>query len=148
MTQPRLNSANERIIEPMLALARCSQQDRIIIAGSKAIEIMSVLQRRGYPRAAATATCGHASRQYNAALVDWRQRSLQVLDRTIEWLVDYMHPAAVLVVWVDPQKPAANQNLRAALLRRGFRIEAGTSFEYGSAVAARRYEITPIAQAA
>lgn len=148
MTQSRPTSANERIIEPMIALARCTQQDRIIIAGLKAIELMSVLQRRGYLRASATANCGHPARQYSVALVDWRQRSLQALETTLDWLVDYLSPAGVLVIWVDPQKPTANQNLRAALQRHGFRVEAGTAHEYGFALSARRFERNPIYKAA
>lgn len=148
MTQSHPTSANERIIEPMIALARCTRQDRIMVAGSKAIELMSVLQRRGYLRASATANCGHAARQYNVALVDWRQRSLQALETTLDWLVDYLSPAGVLVIWVDPQKPAANQNLRAALQRHEFRVEAETAHEYGFALSARRFEIIPISKAA
>jgi hypothetical protein len=148
MTQSRPSSAHERIIEPMIAAAGCTQQDRIIVAGSKAIELMSVLQRRGYLRAAATANCGHRAKQYDVALVDWRQRSLPALETTLDWLVDYLNPAGVLVVWVDPQKPAANQNLRAALQKHGFRVEAGTAYEYGLAILARRCEISPISKVA
>jgi acetolactate synthase regulatory subunit len=148
MTQLHPSAANERIIEPMIALAHCSQQDRIIVAGSKAIELMSLLQRRGYVRAAATASCAHAAKQYHVALVDWRQRSLQALETTLDWLVDYLNPVGVLVIWVDPQKPAAHQTLRTALQRRGFRIEAGTSYEYGFAISARQSEINPIAKVA
>ena len=148
MIEFRPTSANERIIEPMIALARCSQQDRIIVAGSKAIELMSALQRRGYLRASATANCGHPARQYNVAFVDWRQRTLQALEATLDWLVDYLSPAGVLVIWVDPQKPVANQNLREALQKHGFRVEAGTVHEYGSAISARRFELNPISKAA
>ena len=148
MTQSRPTSANERIIEPMITLARCTPQDRIIVAGAKAIELMSVLQRRGFLRAAATANCGHPAKQYSVALVDWRQRSLPALETTLDWLVDYLNPAGVLVVWVDPQKPAANQNLRETLQRHGFRVEAGTAYEFGFAISARRFEISPISQAA
>ena len=148
MTQSRLASADERIIEPMLALARCSKLERIIVAGSKGIELMFALHRRGYLRAAATANCGHATRQYDVALVDWRQRSINTLDATLGWLVGYLSPAAVLVLWADSQKPAGKQNLHSALERQGFRVEAGTVHEYGLAISARRLEATPISKAA
>ena len=148
MTQSRPISANERIIEPMIALARCTQQDRIVVAGSKAIELMSALQRRGYLRAAATANCGHPARQYDVAFVDWRQRSLQGLETTLEWLVGYLNPAGLLVVWVDAQKPAATQDLRATLERSGYRVEAGTAYDYGFAISARRHEMSPLSKAA
>jgi hypothetical protein len=148
MTQSRSNSANERIIETMMALARCIQQDRIIVAGAKAIELVSALQRRGYLRAAATANSGHPAKQYAAAFVDWRQRSLQALETTLDWLVDYLDPTVVLVIWVDAQKPVANQDLRAALQRHGFQVEAAAVYEYASVLSARRSEISPIAKAA
>ena len=148
MTQLHPASANERIIGPMIALARCTPQDRIIVAGSKAIELVFALEARGYLRAAPTGNCGHPTKQYRVALVDWRQRSLQALETTLDWLVDYLNSAAVLVVWVDPQKPAANQNLQAALQTHGFRVEAGSAYEYGFAISARRLESAPISQAA
>jgi hypothetical protein len=144
----RPSSTNDRVIEQMIALARCTQQDRIIVAGSRAIELLSALQRGGYLGAAATANCGRAAKQYNAALVDWRQRSLPALEPTLDWLADYLNPTGVLVVWVDPQKPAANQDLRAALQRHGFRVEAATAYDYGYAISARRSEVSPLSQAA
>ena len=73
------------------------------------------------------AKCGHPGRQYGVALVDWRQRSLKTLETRLDWLSGYLNPAGVLVVWVDPQKPAANQALREMLERHGFHVEAGTA---------------------
>ncbi len=138
----------DRIIESMIALARCSKQQRIIVADSKSVELMFDLHRRGYGRAAATANCGRADGQYDVALVDWRRRTFRALETTLDWLVDFLNPAATLVVWVDPQKPAANQNLRAALERRGFVMEDGAMHEFGYAVSARRRELNPMRKAA
>jgi hypothetical protein len=59
MTVSRVSSAGDRIIEPMIALAGCSKQHRIVVAGSKGVELMLELHRRGYARAAATANCGY-----------------------------------------------------------------------------------------
>jgi hypothetical protein len=69
MTLSRVPSAGDRIIEPMIALAGCSKQHRIVVAGSKGVELMLELHRRGYARAAATANCGHPAGQYDVALV-------------------------------------------------------------------------------
>jgi hypothetical protein len=141
-------SAGDRIVEPMLALANCSEQHRIVIAGSKAIELMLELHRRGYARAAATANCGRPARQYDVALVDWRRRTFKTLEVALDWLVDFLSPAGTLVVWVDPQKAVANETLRFSLERRGFVIEGGTVHECGCAVLARRHEMTPVRKAA
>jgi hypothetical protein len=89
----------------MIALAGCSKQHRIVVAGSKAVELMLELHRRGYARAAATANCGHPAGQYGVALVDWRRRTFKTLEVALDWLVEFLSPAGVLVVWVDPQRP-------------------------------------------
>ena len=70
------------------------------------------------------------------------------LETTLDWLVGYLSPAGVVVVWVDAQNPAGQQNLRAALERRGFHIETGTSHEFGFAISARRSEMNPMSKAA
>ena len=140
--------AGDRIVEPMLALAGCSKQHRIVVAGSKGVELMLELQRRGFARASATANCGHPAGQYDVALVDWRRRTFKTLEVALDWLVDFLSPAGVLVVWVDPQKEAANEALRASLEKRGFVIEAGTVHECGCAVSARRRDINPLRKAA
>src|ERR1700690_1352040 len=126
MTPSRATSAGDRIIDPMLALASCSKQHRIVVAGSRGVELMLELQRRGYIRTAATANCGHPAGQYDVALVDWRRPPFKPLEVALDWLVDFLSPAGMLLVWVDPQKEAANEALRASLERRGFVIEAGT----------------------
>src|ERR1700676_3535622 len=144
MAPSRATPAGDRIIEPMIALAGCSKQHRICVAGSKAVELMLDLQRRGYVRAAATANCGHPAGQYDVALVDWRRRTFKTLEVALDWLVGFFLPAGVVVVWVAPQKATANETLRLSLEKRGFVIESGTVHECGCAVSARRHEMNPI----
>jgi hypothetical protein len=148
MTVTHLPSQGDRVVEPMIALARCTAMHRIIVAGGKSIELVFELQRRGYVRTAATANCGQPGRQYDVALIDWRRRTFRDLERTLAWLRDFLAPTGVLVVWVDPQKPAAMQGLRMVLMRRGFVVEAGTVRDDGYAVSARRSETRPISKAA
>ena len=137
----------DRIIEPMIALAGCGTQDRIVVAGSKSMELMLELHRRGYAGAASTGNCGRPAGQYDVALVDWRRRTFLSLETTLDWLVNFLSPGGVLVVWVA-QKPVANQSLRAAIEKRGFVIEQGTVHDCGCAVAARRQQTYPLRQAA
>jgi hypothetical protein len=148
MNPSRATQAGDRIIEPMIALASCLKQHRIVVAGSKGVELMLELHRRGYVRAAATANCGHPAGQYDVALVDWRRRTFKSLEVVLDWLVGFLRPAGVVVVWVDPQKATANETLRLSLERRGFVIEAGTVHECGCAVSARLREMNPIREAA
>jgi hypothetical protein len=148
MSQSRLTPAGERIIEPMIELARCSKLDRIIVAGAKSAALMFELHRRGYVRVATTANCGLPAEQYDVALVDWRERSIKALDTTLDWLVDFLNPGGVLVVWIDPQEPAANRKLRSMLQKHGLVVEAGTLREHGSAVSAQRSEMKAIPKVA
>ena len=99
-------------------------------------------------RVATTANCGLPAGQYDVALVDWRERSIKALDTTLGWLLDFLTPAGGLAVWLDPLQPATGRPLRTVLESHGFRIEAGTVHERGSAVAARRCELKPISKVA
>jgi hypothetical protein len=141
-------ATGDRIIDPMIALAGCSTQHRIVVAGSKSLELMLELHRRGFLRAAATGNCGRPAGQYDVALVDWRRRTLNALEPTLNWLVNFLSRSGVLVVWVDAQKPAANQSLREAIEKRGFIVEQGTVHECGCALAARRQQTYPLQKAA
>ena len=132
------DATGDRILDPMIALADCSTQHRILVAGSKSIEMMIELHRRGYVGAASTGNCGRPACQYDVALIDWRRRSLPDLETSLDWFGRFLSPAGVLVVWVDAQKPAANQSLRASLEKRGYVIEQSTVHECGCAFAARR----------
>jgi hypothetical protein len=141
-------ATGDRIVDPMIVLAGCSTQHRIVVAGSKSIELTLELQRRGYLCAAATANCGRPAGQYDVALVDWRRRSFNALETTLDRLVKFLRPDAMLLVWVDAQKPAGNQSLRASIEKRGFVIEQGTVHDCGCAVAARRQQAHPLQEAA
>ncbi|WP_424628658.1 hypothetical protein [Bradyrhizobium sp. SYSU BS000235] len=140
--------ASDRVIEPMIALAKCSQQDQILIAGAKAIELMLDMHWRGYVHAAATANCGRPAGQYDVTLVDWRRRPFRTLEQTLDWLLNYLNPRGTLLIWVDPQKPAAIQNIHLALEKRGLVVEADMIHECGCAVSARRRETAPLRKAA
>ncbi len=122
----------------MIALARCSKLQRIIVAGEKSIELTMELERRGYRHVVATANCGRPAEQYEVALVDWRRRTFRTLDATLDWLVGFLRPEGVLVAWTDPQKLAARETLNAAWEKRGFVIETTTVHVDGYAVSARR----------
>jgi hypothetical protein len=147
MSSPQVTTG-DRIIDPMIALAGCSTRQRIVVAGSRSMELMLELHRRGYLLAAATGNCGRPAGQYDVALVDWRRRTLHALEATMDWLVNFLRPGAVLVVWVDAQKPAANDSLRASVEKRGFVIVNGTVHECGCALSAQRLQTYPIQKAA
>ena len=141
-------ATGDRIIDPMIALAGCSTQHRILVAGSKSMEMTMELHRRGYLRAAATGNCGRPAGQYDVALVDWRRRPLRTLEATLDWIANFLSSTGTLVVWDDAQKPTVNQSLRALLEVRGFTVVQSTVHECGCALAARRQQTYPLQKAA
>jgi acetolactate synthase regulatory subunit len=146
VVQSRLAPAVDRIIEPMLDLAQCSKLNGIVVVGANSAELLLELRRRGYVRVATTTNSGVPAGQYDVALVDWRKRPIKALDTTLDWLVDFLSPWSMLVVWIDPQEPAANRKLRSLLEKHGLVIEASTVCEYGSAVSAQRSEMKAISK--
>jgi hypothetical protein len=112
------------------------------------MELMLELHRRGYLLAAAAGNCGRPTGQYHVALVDWRRRTLHALETTMDWLVNFLGPCAMLVAWVDAQKPAANESFRASVAKRGFVIVHGAVHECGCAFLARRSQAYPVQKAA
>jgi hypothetical protein len=81
-------------------------------------------------------------------LLDGRQRSIKAIETTLDWVANFLSLTGVLIVWLDPLQPATGRPLRTVLESHGFRIEAGTEHERGSAVAARRCELKPISKVA
>jgi hypothetical protein len=147
MPSPQV-AVGDRIIDPMIALAGCSTGQRILVVGSKSMELTFELYRRGYLLAAAAGNCGRPTGQYDVALVDWRRRTLHGLETAMDWMANFLNPSAVLVVWVDAQKPAANESLRALVAERGFVIVRGTVHECGCALLAQRSQGYPVEKAA
>jgi hypothetical protein len=148
MMQFEFTPSAGHIVEPMIQLACCSKAHRIIVAGSKGRELLLELHRRGYTRVATTATCGPPRGQCNVALVDWQLQSIGTLETTLGWLVHFLAPAAVLVIWIDSSDRAGNRRLASMLERLGFRIEAGTRCQRGFAICARRRDAAPMNVAA
>jgi hypothetical protein len=147
MNRSNLTPAGERPIESMVELARCSRLHRIIVAGAHGPEHMFELHRRGYNRVATTATCGLPRGRYDVALVDWRH-SIKALETTLDWLVHFLAPSAVMVIRIDSPERTGHRKLESVLQRLGFQIEAGTRCEHGRAIAARRRDAAQMAVAA
>ena len=148
MNQPQPTAASERIIETMIELSRCSKFHRIIVAGSNGPHQMFELHRRGYNRVATTATCGLPLGQYDVAFVDWQLHSIKTLETTLGWLVHFLAPTGVLVIWIDSRERTDHWILGSILERLGFRVEVGTRCEHGLAISARRLDTNQQAIAA
>ena len=109
---------------------------------------MFELHRRGYNRVATTANCGLPRGQYDVALVEWQLHSIKALETTLDWLVHFLAPSSVLVIWIDAGESTNQRKLGSILEKLGFRLEAGTRCEGGFAIAARRLDANQQAIAA
>jgi hypothetical protein len=148
MNQPNAIPSDERIVDAIIELARATTSNRVIVAGTNSAEIFLELHRRGYPRVTTTKICRVPCGQHEVALVAWREHSIKALETTLDRLVHYLTASGVLVFWIGPHERMANQLLGSALRRLGFRIESGTHCENGIAIAARRVDSVPAANAA
>jgi hypothetical protein len=131
----------EQILESMIEIARCATHQRIILAGPNGPRRMFVLHRRGFARVATTSTCGLPRGQYEAAFVEWPLHSVRALHATLDWLVHFLSPTGVLVIWMDADACTDRPKLRPVLERLGFHCEAGTRCEHGFVLSARRLDV-------
>jgi len=133
-------TSENRILDTMIELSRCSRDDRIILAGAASSGRIVDWQRRGYRRVATTATCRLPDARYGVACIEWRHRSIKALEATLDWLVHFLSANAVLVIWTDAAISTApgRRELRGALERFGFAVDTGTRCENGFAISARR----------
>jgi hypothetical protein len=146
MTNPTPTGSIARITDTMIDLAQCAGDHRIILAGSTEPDRIFELRSRGYPGVVTTATCKLSRGRYDVALVEWRQHSIKALEATLDWLVHFLSPDGVLVIWIDAAP--GRRKLRSAIERLGFQVETGTRCENGFAVSARRLNVGQSAMAA
>ena len=138
MVQSSRNADSEQVVEPMLALARCSIRHRIVVTGTHGAALMFALHRRGYAHVASTANSPLANGQYEVALIDWREKSIDSLKTMLDWLMDFLDPAAVIVMCVDSLRSSEERQIRSVLGKCGLSVETGTAGDFGLAISAWR----------
>jgi hypothetical protein len=150
MTNSIPHGSMDRIVDTMIELARCSRDHRIILAGSKEPGRIFELRSRGYPRVATTATCKLSRGRYDVAFVEWRQHSIKALETTLDWLVHFLSPTGILVIWIDiaARHWELHRELWSTIERLGFHVETGTLCESGFVISARRLNVGQQAVAA
>jgi hypothetical protein len=129
-------------IDSIIELAGCSDHDRILLAGASDPDPLSGWRRRGYHRVATMAASRLPRGQYDVAVVEWRQHSIRALETMLDWLVCFLSPRGVLVVWIGDASGAAStrRDLQAAIERLGFRVDGGKRCQGGFAVSACRFD--------
>jgi hypothetical protein len=138
MTNLMPAGSTDRKVDSIIELGRCSDRHRILLAGASDPDPVSQWRSRGYHRVATIAASRLPRGQYDVAVVEWRQHSIRALETMLEWLVHFLSPQGVLVIWIDGTPASARRNLRSVIERLGFRIETGKRCQDGFAVSASR----------
>jgi hypothetical protein len=135
MLTTRPDSQDHDFIEPLIALARCSIRDRILVIGARSAELMFELHRRGYLHVSTGANSPGTVQEYNVALVDWRGRSIKTIGPTLNWLRESLDQDGIVLIWVDGSDPQAGK-VQAVLRKCKLTIQAGAVRDHGTAISA------------
>lgn len=134
------SDSSDRKIDSVIKLARCSERHRILLAGPRDPDPVADWRSRGYRRVATTATSRLPRGQYDVAFVEWRQHSIKALETMLDWLVYFLSPQGVLVIWIDevPDTASARRILPSVIERLGFRPGTARRCQKGFAISACR----------
>jgi hypothetical protein len=137
MLQPSSVSNREQVIDTMIELTRLSHLHRAIVAGSDALELYLALRRRGFMRAATTATCRIPKGQHTVGLITG-QNSRAAIEAALTEISQYLCNSATIAVLIDSREGDVCLKIRARLEQMGFRIEAGVRCQQGLVLSAYR----------
>ena len=147
MVQPRSIADQEQVVDTMIALTRLSNLHRAIVAGSDSMSLYLSLRRRGFLRAATPATCPLPRRQHAVGLIAG-ENSLTGIEAALAQVSPFLSSSAAIAILIRSHEGELCLKIRKRLEQMGFRIEAGTVREHGSAVSAQRFELKPVSRVA
>jgi hypothetical protein len=127
----------EQVVDTMIDLTRLSNLQRAIVAGSDAMQLYLALRRRGFIRAATTATCRTARRQHAIGLIAG-QAAPGSIEAALAEISPFLCVTAAVAVLIDSSEGGSGQRIRARLQQMGFQIEAGVRCPQGLVLSAYR----------
>ena len=137
MLQPHAISSREQVVDTMIGLTRLTYLHRAILAGSDSLELYLALRRRGFIRAATTATCRIPKAQHAVGLIAG-QNSLGAIEAALAEISPYLCAYAAIAVLIDSRESGLSLKVRSRLEQMGFRIEAGVRCQQGLVLSAYR----------
>ena len=137
MPHPHSASKHEQVVDTMIELTRLSHLHRAIVAGSDSLELYLALRRRGFIRAATTATCRIPKAQHAVGLIAG-QNSLGAIEAALAEISPYLCAYAAIAVLIDSRESGLSLKIRSRLEQMGFRIEAGVRCQQGFVLSAYR----------
>jgi DNA-binding LacI/PurR family transcriptional regulator len=147
MLQPSSVSNREQVVDTMIELTRLSHLHRAIVAGTDALELYLALRRRGFMRAATTATCRVPKGQHTVGLITG-QNSRAAIEAALTEISQYLCTSATIAVLIDSREGDVCLKIRARLEQMGFRIEAGVRCQQGLVLSAYRHGFGQMEKAA
>src|SRR4029077_15473406 len=97
MSEPHSVLGREQLVDTMIEPTRLSYLHRAIVAGSDSLELCVALRRRGFIRAATTATCRIATGQHAGGLITG-QNSLAGIEAALAQISQYLSATAAIAV--------------------------------------------------
>jgi hypothetical protein len=110
---------------------------RAIVAGSDSLELYLALRRRGFIRAATTATCRIPKAQHAVGLITG-QNSRGAIEAALADISPYLCAHAAIAVLIDSRESGLSLKVRSRLEQMGFRIEAGVRCQQDLVLSAYR----------
>ena len=147
MGKPHSASRQEQVVDTMIGLTRLSYLHRAIVAGSDSLELCLALRRRGFLRAATTATCHIPKRQHAVGLIAG-QNSLSAIEGALVQMSQFLSANAAVAVLIDSRESDVCLKIRNRLEQMGFRIEAGVRCQQGLILSAYRHGFAQMENAA
>ncbi len=137
MFQSHSVSDREQVVDTMIDLTRLSHQHRAIVAGCGSLELYLALRRRGFVRAATTATCRIPKREHAVGLIAG-QNSVAAIEAALAQISPFLSTSAAIAVLIDSRESGFCLKIRNRLEQMGFRIEAGVRCQQGLVLSAYR----------
>jgi hypothetical protein len=137
MSQHRLISPLDQIVDTMIDLAHLSRSHRIVIAGSDSAGLYLALKRRGFAYTTLASACRISRSQYSAGLIAG-DHSFQAIEAAVVQISGLLNAAADIAVSIESQESGLGAKVRTRLQQLGFRIEAGARCQQGFVLAAHR----------
>jgi hypothetical protein len=164
MVQLHSVSDQAQVLDTMIGLTRLSLLQRVIVAGSRGMDLHLGLRRRGFLRVARISTSWIPRRQHAIALL--ADRNATAIEEVLDEISPYLAANATVAILIDSDSGAGpgssnlrnsglgnsshgiGQGVRTKLQQMGFQIEAGVRCHQGFVLSACRQGFGRIERAA
>ena len=135
--QPCSVAGREQAIDAMIALTRLSNLDRVIVAGTRSMQLSVSLRQRGFARISTPATCSGPRGQHSIALIT-AEMSEATTEVVLAEVSQLLAANATIAILISSREGEFCLKIRKKLEQIGFGIEAGVRCKEGLVLSAHR----------